>query len=310
MVLVYLEGPARTNKTDLQKRDNIEEDAHTPIFEPPPFAPPLQHRVNSLPDQHRELLTSSNTWLVHRRGDIIGRWYPFPKEKTAGGSTRLYGCTAVMIVSHKREYVSHIYERTSSWSSSIGVKWGRVMPAPEEFFRKASYNTLTNGVDDPDSELIDPIKGQPARSRTQGPCTILTRRRSPSSRPSSTAPYLYPSESSPAAPEEPSEIGYKTASRNIAGGAASLQGKAIMEATQIDHYEKREGEPLIRAIGRWRLWVNGKEAVSRLFESDQNQRSKSEVERPRRWLLRGGRYTERNVAHMAESIGLAAAALA
>ncbi|KAL4901436.1 hypothetical protein BDW74DRAFT_181723 [Aspergillus multicolor] len=238
--------------------------------------------------------TTTSTGLSHKKDDTTGKWYKFAKEITAGGVTGLYGCTTLFIVSKQGVYVSHIYEQPVFVDKD---KWNRVMPTKDDYFWKAAFDALING-DETGKGAIDPLKDLIGDAANPGPLHYLNMPKIFVAAPfkeggigplrykdrikwlsDQLQGYLYPPESSSSGvtPEAPSVMGYKPTTRGVAENRESISGKAIMEATQIDHYQKQviqgqsEAQAQIRAIGRWRLWVNGNQTVSYEFDSDQNR---------------------------------------
>ncbi|KAL4786908.1 hypothetical protein BJX76DRAFT_320068 [Aspergillus varians] len=215
-------------------------------------------------------LTKTRRWLAHKKGETTGKWYGFVNERTAAGVTGLFGCTSVMIVSNKGVYASHIYENPVFLNQH---KEGKTVPSAEDYFRKATFDALVNG--NSASGMLEPIKDlvgtaekpgplhhvfkpkifliTPFKHGASGPFTYATRVKWLSDQ---LFGYLYPD----GLGEKPSTLGYKVPAQYIAESASSPPGKAILEATQIDRYDKVGQE--LRPVGRWRLWVNGKETVT------------------------------------------------
>ncbi|KAL4792000.1 hypothetical protein BDV19DRAFT_392631 [Aspergillus venezuelensis] len=277
---VYTPPPARTvdalpiptasyQHNDLKQRD---EDGDPSNPDPLPSSP-----LPSLPDYGSELteylqsitegLTRENKWLDYKQADTFGTWFPFTDHKTAAGVTGLYGCTAVMIVSREGVYAAHVYEDPVFITQG---KFGNMRPKMESVFRKASFNALING--DSGSKPIKDLVGtdsdpgplhhtltprifliSPFKSSGIGPLLYAKRIQWLSDQ---LHAYIYPPGTKD---NKPTAHAYKIASQKIAETPSAIPGKAIMKSTLIHRYEMK-GDQLI-AFGRWRLWVNGKEAA-------------------------------------------------
>ncbi|KAF4468285.1 hypothetical protein FALBO_4823 [Fusarium albosuccineum] len=125
--------------------------ARNPIASPTPRAEgealekrelPLEKRIfmhNTTPNPF--YVTSLNPIWVSQLGDASGHWLNFPDiGQGFAGVNGIYGCTAVIIVSNKGVYLSHIWENPvfidSDW------KW-----TDDESFNRNSFEALRDGTD-------------------------------------------------------------------------------------------------------------------------------------------------------------------
>ncbi|BCS18259.1 uncharacterized protein APUU_11087S [Aspergillus puulaauensis] len=211
------------------------------------------------------------TWYVNAKNDISGKWYGFEDYKTAAGLSRLYGCTAVFIVSKQGVYVSHIYE------SPIFVREpapGQFVPTSDSYFRKATFETLVHGQKNTQSDFLEPIERLVGKKEKPGPLHFTNQPKifivtpfqnlddasGPIMYPEKVEwlsntlyGYLYPSGSAEYS-QEPVTLPYKIPTVVMSEDIKNTDGKAKMEASKLIRYD-RVGDKLI-PVGRWRLWVN------------------------------------------------------
>ncbi|KAL4936056.1 hypothetical protein BDV06DRAFT_228242 [Aspergillus oleicola] len=261
---------------DLKQRDEDENRDDFLPSSPLPSLPGYGAELTEYLQSITEGLTKENKWLDHKQANTFGTWFPFSKSKTAAGVTGLYGCTSVMIVSKKGVHAAHIYEDPVFVTQT---KFGTMRPTAEDYFRKASFDALVNG--DPESKSSKPIKDligtdtdpgplhhtlnpkifliSPFKNGGIGPLMYAKRIQWLSDQ---LHAYIYPSGTSSGKDKDnkPTALPYKVASKKIAEMPNAIPGKAIMESTPIHRYDLAGDQ--LNAIGRWRLWVNGKEAAN------------------------------------------------
>ncbi|KAJ0415706.1 hypothetical protein BJY00DRAFT_317525 [Aspergillus carlsbadensis] len=251
-----------------------DEDSVNPLPSLPALRSELTGYLNNLGGR----LTAEGKWLGHKNGDTTGKWYIFANEKTAAGVTGVFGCTSIVIVSKHGVYLSHIYEDPVFVQKT---KLGFLRPTTDKVFQEASFDTLVNG--DPESGELEPLSILIGTTENPGPLHYTLQPKIFAITPfkhggigplmyakriewlsNQLHNYLYPA-GSEQHDQKPELIPYKIAPQYLAENPESLSGKIIVEATQLDHYEQ-SGDQL-SAIGRCRLWVNGKEGVTWEFLS-------------------------------------------
>lgn len=219
-------------------------------------------------------LNTQRKWYIHASNEVSGKWYGFQDFKTAAGMARLHGCTAVFIVSKQGVYVSHIYEMPMFVREPSP---GQFVSAPDEFFRKNTFEALVHGEQ---SEFLQPMEGLVGTKEQPGPLHFtnqpkifivtpsanLEDRNGPIMYPEKVAMlsdllhgYLYPSGSEQYS-QEPMTLPYKIPTQVMSEDPRNTDGKATMEASKLVRYD-RVGDELI-PVGRWRLWVNRIEAAT------------------------------------------------
>ncbi|KAI9372811.1 hypothetical protein BJX61DRAFT_542320 [Aspergillus egyptiacus] len=271
----------RRRDIDLTQRDDDPDD---PLpSDPLPSVPSNPFQISRWMREIAKRLTSEGKWLDHEKDDTVGKWYPFIAARTAAGVKGLFGCTSVMIVSPKGVYASHIYEDPVFVQKG---KDGYYRPTPDEYFQKASFDALITGSYDGNEhpESIEPINDligtnenpgplhhtfqpkvfviSPFKQGKEGPLKFPERVQWLSDK---FHNYLYPDGSSDNG-QKPSTIAYKAPAENFAENPNSPDGKAIMEFSPIDHYERSPNG--LRAIARWRLFANAKEMASWEFVNE------------------------------------------
>ncbi|KAL4881921.1 hypothetical protein BJY04DRAFT_217626 [Aspergillus karnatakaensis] len=268
---------------DLSPRGNP-----NPLFDPLPSLAPNTFPTFRWMRAIAEKLESENKWLNHKRHDTVGQFFPFTKEKTAAGVKGLFGCTSVIIVSKKGVYLSHIYEDPVFVQRPEGAgKNDDVddVPTSDEFFQQASFGALVNGVEKADA--VEPIKDLIGSTNSPGPLhhsytpkifvvhPFDQGNSGPLAYPERAQwladqfqTYLYPPGSSPdgSQPQPPNIIAYKAPGRKFAEMSHSVEGKAIVEFSPINHYIKVQGSDEPRAVARWRLFANVREVAGWEFE--------------------------------------------
>jgi hypothetical protein len=175
-------------------------------------------------------------------------------------------------------YLSHIYEDPVFVQKT---KLGFLRPTTDNVFQEASFSALVNG--DLESYELEPLNTLIGTTENPGPLHYTLQPKIFAVTPfkhGGIGPlmyakriewlsdqlhnYLYP-DGSGQYDQKPESIPYKIAPRYLAENPESLSGKIILEATLLDLYEQSEGH--LSAIGRCRLWINGKETVTWEFSS-------------------------------------------
>ncbi|KAL2845449.1 hypothetical protein BJY01DRAFT_247713 [Aspergillus pseudoustus] len=264
---VYLSG------SNAQRRDSIlvkrVDDPHTD--EPLPDLAPGSAELKQYLTEIAYRMARETKWLLYMRVDVRGKWYPFTNARTAAGVGPLYGCTSVFIVTRMGAYLSHIFERPVF----IDRDEEGIFETPDSHFRYWSHHALINGG----SEFpgVEPIKSLVGTDEQPGPLHYsrepkifvvtpieegfeegdLQYKERAEELAKEFRDFLYPHGAAPH--NEPYKIGYQVVEQKDAENIENPQGKAIVEATPIQFWEQGQNWQL--AVGRWRLWVGGKEIV-------------------------------------------------
>ncbi|CBF70112.1 hypothetical protein AN6134.2 [Aspergillus nidulans FGSC A4] len=215
-------------------------------------------------------LTSETAWFNFPRVSTAGMWFAFPeKASTVLGIKGLYGCTSVIIVSSKGVYISHIWEKPTFINRD---EEGRIYETDEEYFKKYSFDALTQGGEEFDN--VEPISSLVGTLANPGPLHpkntprvfVVThttedgKRLEYEYRVSLLAElftaFLYQS-SAWGIPQgaDGQTVGYQPGPRDLAEGDNAHWGKVILEVSPIDHVLQAGNQHV--AVGRYRLWVSG-----------------------------------------------------
>ncbi|KAL3451666.1 hypothetical protein BJX65DRAFT_304255 [Aspergillus insuetus] len=262
--------PPKVTRRVYIKHDD--ENPSNPLSSLSAYGSELTEHLNSLAGR----LTTEGKWLSHKNGDTTGKWYTFTNEKTAAGVTGLFGCTSIVIVSKHGVYLSHIYKDPVSVEKT---KLGFLRPTTDKAFQEASFNALVNG--DPEYGELEPLSTLIGTTENPGPLHYTLQPKIFAVTPfkhggigplmyakriewlsDQLHSYIYPA-GSEQYDQQPELIPYKIPPQYLAESPESLSGNIIMEATQLDHYEQSGNQ--LSAIGRCRLWVNGKELLRGSF---------------------------------------------
>ncbi|KAL4922127.1 hypothetical protein BDW62DRAFT_172981 [Aspergillus aurantiobrunneus] len=176
----------------------------------------------------------------------------------------------------KGVYVGHIYKDPVFICKNVT---GNLVMTPEEEFCNTSLYTLVNGDE---SAHIKPIKNPIGTPDAPGALHYLYKpvvyviapftSGAPSSKMytqrvqwllGSLFYYLYPPGSTTLL-AGPMTIQYTRKPQHVAQSNDSPSGKAIMQATLLDHYKKYDNDTL--RVGQFRLWMGGKQVVNWDFE--------------------------------------------
>ncbi|KAL4785517.1 hypothetical protein BJX76DRAFT_356070 [Aspergillus varians] len=235
------------------------------------------------PQDIEQYLTQINIELLRSQGwapqdpGLNGLWNPFPREIKNYGMNGLHGCTALIIITSKGLYISHIFE--NGIFSTYDANRNPIL-TDVEVFRLKSTEALIWGGDEYDN--LQDLRGLRGTDENPGPL-----HRSSSPQIIVVTPFahgnggellyglradwiggevarcLYESEANfPADDPKPwIVIGYEVRAPENSFQENNNVGKWILEVTPLQFYQQLQqpgGQPLSLEVGRWRLWVGGK----------------------------------------------------
>lgn len=103
----------------------------------PDVSPPYTSYVSDL----SEIITVTNAW-VSQDGLASGHWYSFPDfGQMAVGVNGIHGCTAVLIITEKGVYFSHI------WENPVFITGDNWDSTDDASFTANAFNALRDGTD-------------------------------------------------------------------------------------------------------------------------------------------------------------------
>ncbi|KAL4876233.1 hypothetical protein BJY04DRAFT_223316 [Aspergillus karnatakaensis] len=273
-VTVHLSDSANAHKTrDLAKR----------VTDPDPLPEftPAQHQNGY--DTLRYLfnivnfLHQQNTFFPWRDDHVVGHWYPFhPQGKSYAGMMAQTGCSSMYIVTRFGAYMGHFTEKPIF---VLQAEDGAVIDSDEKTFQYNVFHKMAHewggdiavdpvenfmGTDEepgplhrsfePKVFIISPIKeghGQGGPLQYQERIDWMA---------DQWARFLYGDDY--AQDQKSFVVGYEAIREQadqLSSPQRAVQGSSILEATPIQYWV--QAGTIQAAIGRWRLWISGKQAL-------------------------------------------------
>ncbi|KAI9374793.1 hypothetical protein BJX61DRAFT_540397 [Aspergillus egyptiacus] len=213
-------------------------------------------------------ITGENKWLYFRYNHVASQWFPFKKQRTALGIRPLHGCTAIFIVSGHGVWAAHLFE----FPVFMALDENRNhIPSPDTFFQNWGFEYPVYGGPEgahTQPPLID-LLGSDSKPGplhwTQKPRIFVV---TPYHGDSTAPPFSYPERVAwlrdmyaslvyprGFGPEQALVVGYQATNPQIAGNDELPFGKAIVEATPLQYYMRRDDQVI--PVSRFRLWVGG-----------------------------------------------------
>ncbi|KAJ5161765.1 hypothetical protein N7492_007157 [Penicillium capsulatum] len=212
-----------------------------------------------------EMLTDYNGWIGDN-GDITGVWKDYGLQAiTMAGINGLHGCTAVVIISARGGYLSHI------WEFPVFKDRRTKAPTPDDWFDAKVFGTFGNG--DEYTQSIRSLIGDEANpgplNKVNTPLVFVV---TPYAIiPGVTVdlnnlPLLFPERASrlmnglikmiPGSAVG-GILGYIALNKNEATSRSGYEGRLVLEFNPYEVWVEQSDAPpnTGRQYGRWRLWI-------------------------------------------------------
>ncbi|KAM0268171.1 hypothetical protein ACHAPA_005253 [Fusarium lateritium] len=213
---------------------------------------------------------------VSQDGDTSGHWFDFPQAGVgAAGVNGIYGCTAVIIVSEKGVYLSHIWENPVF----IDINWANT---PDDDFDRRAFQALRDGTD-----FAQSVVGLIGTDNAPGPLNaiyspkvfVLTPFTNPFFDPTGVTTTLRYQDRAqglannlarviPGSGGQGYLLGYTRTNQAASTAQNGYAGRAIVEVDMLERVLTTPNAPqgsLGLAVARWRLWVEDQIVTSQEF---------------------------------------------
>ncbi|KAF4467818.1 hypothetical protein FALBO_5308 [Fusarium albosuccineum] len=215
--------------------------------------------VNTSPNgDYISNLTPTPDW-VSQQGDTSGTWYNFPEiGQGRAGVNGIYGCTAVIIVSNKGVYLSHIWENPVF----IDGDWN---PTDDAHFTSRAIDALRDGT--ANAQSVAALVGDDANpgvlhSRNYPAVFVVTPWTGLFDPTGVTTLYRYEARAQAIAdaltgiiPGSSSRLlGYTRTDQALSTAERGYLGRAVLEVDMLEEVQMTP-DNWLWSIGKWRLWV-------------------------------------------------------
>ncbi|KAH6953375.1 hypothetical protein DER45DRAFT_598058 [Fusarium avenaceum] len=213
---------------------------------------------------------------VSQVGDTSGQWFDFPQAGVAAaGVNGIYGCTAVIIVSEKGVYLSHIWENPVF----IDIDWNNT---PDDQFDRVAFQALRDGTVNAQS-----VVGLIGTDANPGPLNaifspkvfVLTPFTNQFFDPTGVTTTLRYQDRAqnlannlarviPGSGGQGYLLGYTRTNQALSTAQNGYAGRAIVEVDMLERVLTTPNAPqgsLGLAVARWRLWVEDQIVTSQEF---------------------------------------------
>ncbi|KAF5002477.1 hypothetical protein FGRMN_302 [Fusarium graminum] len=240
--------------------------------------PALQPRFDDDTSPNARYVTSLRPKWIDHEGDVSGQWFPFPSRGFgASGVNGLFGCSAVIIVSNRGAYISHIYEDPVFMNEDY-------TPTSREEFRKNGFMVLRDGSEENlsvTSLLGTDANPGPLHAIYSPRIFVITPFTDEEDKAFLNTEFLYQPQANMLANDLASIIpgsggggyifGYTRTDEDESNRANSYAGSAILEVDMMDKVVDGPRDPANiygMNIARWRLWVEDKIVAEQEFWAD------------------------------------------
>jgi hypothetical protein len=213
---------------------------------------------------------------VSQVGDTSGHWFDFPQAGVAAaGVNGIYGCTAVIIVSERGVYLSHIWENPVF----IDIDWNNT---PDDEFDRNAFQALRDGTANAQS-----VVGLVGTDANPGPLNaiyspkvfVLTPFTNQFFDPTGVTTTLRYQDRAQALANNLARVipgsggqgyllGYTRTNQALSTAQNGYAGRAIVEVDMLERVLTTPNAPqgsLGLAVARWRLWVEDQIVTSQEF---------------------------------------------
>ncbi|KAF5664464.1 hypothetical protein FHETE_7055 [Fusarium heterosporum] len=245
---------------------------------PPPIKPALQPRFDDDTSPNAHYVGNLRPQWVSQEGDVSGQWFGFPRSGYgAAGVNGLFGCSAVIIVSNRGVYISHIWEDPIFIDEDFN-------PRSKEDFRRNGFKVLRDGNED--ARSITSLLGTrsnpgPLNAIYSPKVFVLTPFTNPEDTDIIKTKYVYEPQAKmlaadlartiPGSGDQGYLIGYTVTSEEESTAQHGYAGRAIVEVDMMDRVVDGPRHPdniYGMNIARWRLWVEDTLVTSQEFWAD------------------------------------------